>query len=106
MSRQIHILCGVPKEHCSGSKLVTDQGFTTDKCHPTHGEAFLCMTRYLVQTLGYTRLKGNEFKPPGSGAVRILTRPSRYGGLLVTGKEQQRFMPEKRAVGNRGTISG
>lgn len=104
MSSRYRVLCGVPKEYCSGSKLSTDQAFPTDKCHSSHTEAYRCMARYLVKVLKYTALRNHSFAPPDGGPVRILTKRSRYGGLLIFGKEHTRFMPEKRRQGNRGVI--
>ena len=105
MRKQIRVLCGVPKEHCVGGKFVTDQMFTTDKAHSSHEDVFKCMARYLVRVLGYKRMGSRDFAPPDGGPIRILTKKIRYGGLLVYGKEQARFMPEKRNAGNRGTIT-
>ena len=105
MSRQYRVLCGVPKEHCNGGKLVSDQVFQTDKCHSSHEDAFRCMAKYLTSVLGYKRLNGRDFEPPDGGPIRTLTKKMRFGGLLVFGKEHSRFMPERRNVGNRGTIT-
>lgn len=105
MSRKIRVLCGVPKEHCTGGHLQTDQTFNTGKAHSGHSEAFACMARYLVFVLGYKRVGGREFAPSDGGPILVLTKKMRYGGLLVSGKEG-RFMPERRRVGNRGVIAG
>lgn len=109
MLSQHRVLCGVPADRCSGSKLITDQSFVSDKCHASHEDAYRCMARHLVKDLGYTSLGGNAFMPPqGSGeCIRVLTRKSKYGGLLVAGKPgSPRFMPEKRNAGNRGVVIG
>jgi len=105
MSSQQRIICGVPKEHCTGGHLQTDQVFTTNKAHSNHVDAFNCMARYLVKVLKYTRIGSRDFAPPDGGPVRTLTKKMRYGGLLVYGKEHTRFMPEKRRAGNRGVIT-
>ncbi len=106
MSRQIRVLCGVPKEYCTGGHLQTDQVFASNKAHSGHSEAFKCMAHYLTQILGFRRVGSRDFAPPDGGPIRILTKPIRYGGLLVYGKEHTRFMPEKRNVGNRGVLIG
>jgi len=97
-------MCGVPDEHCTGGKLVTDQGLGHNKCHSGRVDAYRCMARYLVSVLGYARGGGNTFTPPDGGYTRMLGSPSKYGGLLVWGKGHNRFMPSKHHVGNRGTI--
>lgn len=104
MSRQIRVLCGVPKEFCNGTHVISDQQYQSDKAHVSHSDAFNCMVRYLTGVLNYTRVGARDFSPPDGGPVRTLTKKSHYGGLLIFGKEQTRFMPEKRRVGNRGTI--
>lgn len=97
MSSRYRILCGVPKEHCQGGKLVTDQKLSTNKCHSDRAGAFRCMAHYLTKVLGYTRIGAREFKPPpgSNGYVRVLSKKSRYGGKLRTGKEHTRYMPEE-----------
>lgn len=104
MSRQQRILCGVPSIYCCGGKLTTDQVLNTDKCHSSHEDAFNCMARYLINKLGYKRISAREFMPNDGGYIRILPKKSKFGGRLVFGKEQTRFMPDKRAQGNRGII--
>ncbi len=105
MSSKYRVLCGTPKEHCTGGVLQTDQQFPTNKCHSSHEDAFRCYVRYLVQELGYIRIGGHEFLEPGV-TVHVISKKSRFGGLLVTGKEHKRYMPEKRKQGNRGVIIG
>ena len=103
MSKQLRVLCGVPKEYCIGGPLVTKQMLNTDKCHGSHDDAFRCMAHYLTKVLGYTRIGGREFRPPDGGPIKVLTKKIRYGERIVAGKEG-RFMPERRNVGNRGVI--
>jgi hypothetical protein len=103
MSTKIKVLCSVPEEYCNGTRLVTDQGFHTCKAHTSHCDAFRCMCAYLVK-IGFKRVSSREFVNPENGYTRVLTRQTKFGGLLVTGKEKTRFMPEKRNVGNRGVI--
>ena len=106
MSRQYRVMCGTPKEHCNGSRLVTDQTFQSNKCHRSHEEAFRCHARYLVRVLGYTQIGSRDFQAPNGGPVRVLSKKIRFGSKLRLGKEGSRFMPEDREAGNRGTIIG
>ena len=102
MSRKAVVLCGVPTEHCSGGKYTTDQKLSP-KCHGTHLEAFNCMRKYLLRT-GYTQIGPREFQPPGGGPIRVLTKKSRFGARLRSGKLGERFMPEDREAGNQGVV--
>lgn len=114
MSTRYKVLCGVPYEHCKGSTLITDQHFSTNaapsganKCHVSHEDAFKCMANYLTSVLGFTRISSREFQNPDNGPIRILTRQSKYGAHLRTGKLQQRYMPEPRdSKSNHGVIIG
>lgn len=94
------VLCGVPQIHCRGGHLTTDQVFTTNKCHSSHPEAFKCMRNYLVNVLHFEQVGPREFIEPDSGRIRVLTKKTRFGGHLRTGKEQARYMPKV----NRGVI--
>ena len=101
MSQRAVVLCGVPTEHCIGARYVTDQQLPP-KCHASHSAAFNCMKRYLVSVMGYEQIGSRDFRPPDGGPIRILTKRSKYGARLRTGKMQERFMPEDREAGNRG----
>jgi hypothetical protein len=109
MSTRYRVICGVPEQFCTGGHLVSDQKLGTSKAHASHEDAFNCMAKYLVSQ-GFERLGAREFKDPQTGYVRVLQKKIRYGGLLVSGKTTKgakggsRFMPEKKRVGNRGTI--
>ena len=109
MSSRSVVLCGVPTEHCTGSKYTTDQKLPP-KAHGNHEEAFRCMRRYLIRQ-GWTQAgSSRDFRPPpnedgsSGGPIRILTKKSRYGARLRLGKLGERFMPEPRDQGNRGVI--
>lgn len=104
MSRQRRVLCGVPREYCTGGKLITDQSLGTNKCHISRGAAFDCRVNHLVNVLGYKQIGSKEFSPPDGGRILVLTKRIRYGGLLRSGKEQTRFMPAGRS--NSGIIIG
>ena len=107
MSRRRKILCGVPEEHCTGAKIITDQMLPskTPKAHASSGEAFDCMARHLVGDLGFVRMGGREFRPPEGGSIRVLTKRTRYGGHLRAGKLGERYQPDLNP-GSRGTIIG
>lgn len=95
MSRRIKILCGSPDHHCTGAPFVTDQQLRSRKAHATSEEAFRCYAHHLLLD-GYTQIGSREFKPPGGGPVRLLTKKSRFGGNLRGGKES-RYQPERGA---------
>lgn len=90
------ILCGTPQEHCTGGRLVTDQHFSTSKCHTDRQQAFRCYCRYLQNVLGYKRISMREYQDPKSGYITMLPKQSHFGGYLRTGKKQARWMPKKR----------
>jgi hypothetical protein len=96
MSRQIRILCGVPKDDCIGGILHTDQKLSTTKCHTTRAEAMRCMKRHL-EHIGFVQLSPREFVDPDNGYIRILPKRSRFGGRMRAGKGEDgaRFEPEE-----------
>lgn len=98
MSSKYVVLCGVPNEHCSGSKLVTDHNGFPSKCHTSHSQAYKCYVKYLIKVLGYRRSdSARTFLPPvGSDEyARVLTKQSRFGGRLRLGKEGTRFQAQR-----------
>jgi len=98
------ILCGTPDEHCCGGKLNSDQGLQHKKCHSNREEAFRCYTKYLVKVLGYKRIGPRDFFKEGE-YVLMVSKKSKFGGYLKTGKELTRYMPdERKSAGNRGVI--
>lgn len=70
--------CGVPDHFCSAGLVQASQGMI--KLHSSSEEAFNCHKKYLLSQ-GFIQLKGNEFRPPNGGPVRVLTRPGRFGGV-------------------------
>ena len=86
MSRNQKYTCGTPDEHCSGGNVSLPK--RSVKAHNTPEEAFACFRRYLLKVLGYTAVDGcgRSFRPPDGGPVLVLTKKSRYGGTLRTGK--------------------
>ncbi len=92
MSTGYKVLCGVPEPSCTGGRYITEQQLSK-KAHTTHEEAFKCMVRYLMNK-GYTRLGSRMFSAPDGGPIEVLTKRSRFGARLRSGKEQQRYMPK------------
>lgn len=86
MSRISWRLCGVPEADCSGMTIAVNEKWTgSKKAHRTPEEAFNCMARHLVRN-GYIRRGPREFQHKDGGPVTVLTKKSRYGGELRTGK--------------------
>ena len=109
MSTKYRVLCGVPALQCTGGSYITDQALS-DKAHSSRLEAFKCMRKYLTKQ-GFTQIGPREFRPPDGGPIRVLTKKSRYGGLLRQGKSGEegrmggsRFMPDMPKRRTQGTI--
>lgn len=90
-----HVLCGTPKQFCSGSNPHMSKSLEGVKVHADSEQAFKCYARYLVKERGYERIGSREFKPP-EGYVLVLNKKSNFGGKLRKGKS-----PKKGAAGNR-----
>lgn len=102
MSKNRMYLCGVPEQHCVGGTFKVGTGYRGPrKGHSDRLAAFRCMVRYL-KSQGYTQIGPREFAGPNGGPVRVLTKKSRYGGVLRYGKENNRFMHDN----GTGTIVG
>lgn len=98
-------MCGVPKDKCAGSMSNVNAGLGgTRKVHSSPQAAFSCHKNYLLG-LGYTLIDSRAFSPPDGGAVRILTKPSRFGAVLRNGKEGTRNMSNTKIRGG-GRRSG
>jgi len=101
-------LCPTPKNCCTGkvgnySASLDKQGI---KKHGSPHEAMACYVRYLTQTLGYERLSSREFRPPDGGPIVVLSKVSRFGARLRSGKSGEgsansnsRGMPSVRTGG-------
>lgn len=79
------------------------------KCHSSPEEAFKCMAKHLVRDLGYTQIGPREFSPADHGPVRVLTKKSRFGGVLKAGKggetgTSKRVMPKQHTGGMIASI--
>lgn len=106
--------CGVPTHHCGGSNAKVSAGLTNrvKKYHASSPQAFRCHARWLVNVEGYTQLGPREFFK-GDGPVRVLTKKSKFGGVLRGGKRGEGggqlnasvFIPAK-MKGPRGGIVG
>jgi len=104
MSTKYRVLCGVPALECIGSGYITTQALSK-KAHASRVEAFNCMRKHLLNE-GWEQIGPREFRPPDGGYIRVLTKKSRYGGMLRQGKagedggmSSSRFMPKKRTQG-------
>ena len=102
MANRRFYTCGVPKEHCNGAHIAMNArmgGPSGMKAHGSPEEAFRCKARYLKKVLGYKQIGGREFAPPDGGPVMVLTKKSRFGGVIRAGKggdtgKPTRYMPE------------
>lgn len=91
--------CGVPAEACTGSLTTTSKSMGVGiRTHGSTEAAFNCQRRNLLK-LGYTQIGSRDFAAPNGGPVRVLTKKSRYGGELRSGKEGTRSMPAIRYGG-------
>lgn len=96
-------LCGTPKDSCEGSKINVSHGLgLMSKGHMSPVDAFNCYKRYLLK-IGYQQVGPREFAAPNNGPITVLTKKSRYGGRLRSGKEGTRFMGTNHRA---GTIIG
>ena len=99
--------CGVPAKHCGGSSPILSFSIRTNilKCHGSPEQAFRCHARWLTQVEGYTRLGPREFTKGESSPVLVLTKKSKFGGVLRQGKHEsgksnaKRVMPTNRGGG-------
>lgn len=92
-------LCGVPRDQCCGTISPMNHGLggaAGFRVHASPRAAFECMKRYLLRQ-GYQQIGSREFSPPDGGPVRVLTRPSHFGGRLRMGKEGSRMQPIEHA---------
>lgn len=92
------ILCGTPKQHCSGSATPVSAwlgGQSSQKAHNDAPDAFRCYARYLTGVVGAEQIGGREFRmPPGNSlnveGVLVLTKQSRFGAELRAGKTSEK----------------
>lgn len=89
-------LCGVPGGFCQGSLKNVSFG-SGIKVHGSSKQAFKCHKAYLIQQ-GYKQIGSREFQKPGE-PILVLTKESRFGERLRSGKEDNRDMPSGRTGG-------
>jgi hypothetical protein len=56
------------------------------RAHTSPEGAFNCHARHLVNDKGYEQIGPREFREPNGGPIRVLTKKSRFGGVLRGGK--------------------
>lgn len=103
MARKPYVYaCGVEKDFCSGTLAKTNHGLgvpsNTIRAHASPEEAFRCARKALIAQ-GWEQLSSREYRPAGGGAIRVLTKQSRFGGRLRNGKEGTRNMPARNGSG-------
>lgn len=100
-------VCGVEAAECTGALASTSAGLRGKiiKAHGSSNEAFKCKRRSLIAS-GYEEVGPREFRPPGGGPILVLTKKSRFGAALRSGKrgagtagEMSRVMPSVRTGG-------
>jgi hypothetical protein len=95
------VLCGTPERHCAGVKKLMNHGLANAKisrAHESHESAFDCHVRYLCRHEGYLQVGHRELIGP-SGAIRVMTKKSRFGTAVRHGKQSMRQQPKGRASG-------
>ncbi len=81
-------LCGTPVDNCGGSIGKLSAGLAkgrAQKVHNSSEQAFNCHARYLVSE-GFEKLSSREFRNPDGSGIRVLTKKSRFGAKLRSGK--------------------
>lgn len=100
MKSRNYTLCGTPKEECSGAMLAVPWG--TVKAHSDPVSAFKCQKRHLIAS-GYKEVGMRELVSPETGAIRLLTKPSHFGGPIRGGKRGDKEGAS--VAGKRGVYS-
>lgn len=92
-------LCPTPHAHCLGSLAVLSSSLDKKhlKKHNSPDEAKRCYTRYLVGILGCERLTASEYRHP-NGPIEVLTKTSRFGARLRTGKHGETGQGKSRGM--------
>jgi len=99
----VGIVCGTPAKYCNGNTIQATKALMGNKVHANHKEAFKCYAKYLVEIEGYKQIGNREFLDP-NGGIRVLTKKSRFGGELRSGKRgdagtSKRGVPRKQLGG-------
>ena len=88
-------MCGVPEAHCNGAMTKVNARLRgACKTHGSPEQAFECRAKYLVNVEGYEKIGAREFRREGE-PVLVLTKKSRYGARLRTGKMNERVQPRR-----------
>lgn len=98
--------CGVPAHQCTGSesKVSKDVHKYIHKVHGTSEAAFRCHVKWM-QSQGYVMTSSRTLKHADGGPTIMLTKKSRFGGIMRKGKRPEgqrratRWMPAKRGGG-------
>ncbi len=102
-------LCGVPRESCQGGLKQVNAFLRAMvfRVHSSPESAFACHKRYLVSR-GFVPVGNRELLNPETGAIRVMTKKSRFGGRLRRGKSGEkgtaRVMAYKGNTSAGGTI--
>lgn len=97
-------LCGVPKEHCTGSRGILSRSVDNLKSHTTHKQAAACAIKN-YERQGYIRTGQMTLASPNNGPTIMLGRLGQFGGELRPGKKggrsanASRHMPAIRTGG-------
>lgn len=106
----IHVLCGTPEKFCTGSGTGVSKGISggsaikRHKLHSSGDDAFRCYKQFLINQRGCVEVGSREFRLP-EGGVLVLTKKSRFGGRLRSGKTgvsgtgASRYMPRRKPYG-------
>ena len=78
-------LCGTPTAQCIGINTSCSSGMrNVTKSHNSPQEAFRCYSKYLLRN-GYQQIGSREFTT-NEGPIVVLTKKSRFGAKLKSGK--------------------
>jgi len=91
-------VCGTPDAYCSGNITVMTGVKSKSKSHSSSRDAFKCYANYLIKVKGYKRIGSREFINPETGAVLVISKESKHGTPLRSGKggEGQRWVKKHR----------
>ena len=88
--------CPTPKDKCTGSLIFVNNSLGKSMmAHGSSEQAFKCYCQYLLSQ-GYKQVGSKEFEPPNGGPVLVLTKKSKFGGVLRPGKSGE--------IGNSGNV--
>ena len=100
MARKVY--CGTPNNECFGFPHITNSMLnmaSSVKLHADSAEAFKCYKRWLISQ-GFEQIGPREFAKDG-GPIRVLTRKSKFGTMMRSGKGKDgaspgntRFVPQ------------